>query len=1186
MSTTRKIISLSTDSEDTTSSTPKQPGECLANQYKILYVQKTFITSYFCEDVNSSGGSVLVYIIPERIALNKEKLAKVELLVSQLAALESHNVFINYQLLTLSDKEVFIVASIPNGENIKQWCDEHDIASAEERETLKQLLSDAASGMDCLHSHGMLHGEVIPENMLITNDKTLILLNAGLASILKEEDEIVPNTPDDYLNYQAPELWNNAKENAKSEQYALAAIAYELISGKKPYDWVTRPDLFKRVLSTQLPDPPAGATKKESKAIMRALNHDPAKRFSSCRRFVKSLIPFKPTTLQIKTSIAVMLVIFLAIVGAFCVKMVRQEQERVHIAHIEEVEKQERQRQEAELAKKSNEAGQLQWKANEVLNEVLSRHFDEGQTFGVHIKAAQMKYSEGEKAIDAGERAQAFSLFSESLENSQWIRDNAELRNALGQIKQRILAMHDDIEVDCQRLFPEKWADASHKCKEAMSAYEAGNFKEAELLFKETETAFMSLSEEVTSFMKKQYIESAKKALQEENWSLLQEYASKIKALDSALGAQYHELASEGIKKARIASEYALAQNSKEETDWQDVIAHCNTILELDENNDEAKKLRQEAVLATTCNLQANTRIADVVVACSIEMNHETVSGNTNELIRNLPYHTSTTLRFVCIKDNVQYEWNGTLYCNWKGVRTIEYPLEQSSLLLLREAEKALYNKKWDELLNLVNQVLRLDPQSERALQLKETAELEQSCNVEFNTVVNGTFVKAEYSLDSQKYYTDNLHRNLNPGQQYAIEFRAVQAGTQFEGQCSFKADWLGVRKITVTMNKTIDVLLHKAKEALKKKEWNQAYDNAQKVLAILPGNKEATSILETTELQLTSNLKLKATLNGKEVNAFIDSSKSKESTSSIQRNLETGMEYHYALSFKSEEGKVYKGKYTIRCDWIGLKEVEVILENECDKLAQLAGMLIIEEKWEELLLISQKMLVMENDNEQAKHFFELAESKIYKSIQIHATINSKQVIGTVFQMVPNITDNLQKIGKTSTVLKRITANYPTFYIEYANDAVYYWGEIEINENWKGLKIVKIELKRLNPTSISLKKGSIRMTQTSSFHWRGDNEISKALFKDITGQNDYFDYSYSISTVDTGWTFAGEPFIRTVKTKNKNVNNAAALLFCQLLTEKCIRENIIPPKFQFALYENSISPTGFKIELLPKCKID
>ena len=166
-----------------------QPGEILANQYKILLSIKKSpcVFSYACEDLNT-GETVIIYAVPDVICSNGELKLQIEQLINDLALLKSKSIFTKYELVNLP-QEMLVVAKYPIGKSISQWRESHDIGSEDNRMLLKHLLLDAASALDCLHSRGMIHGCVIPENMLVTNDNSLILLNTGIIPLLMQQEK-------------------------------------------------------------------------------------------------------------------------------------------------------------------------------------------------------------------------------------------------------------------------------------------------------------------------------------------------------------------------------------------------------------------------------------------------------------------------------------------------------------------------------------------------------------------------------------------------------------------------------------------------------------------------------------------------------------------------------------------------------------------------------------------------------------------------------------------------------------------------------------------------------------------------------------------------------------------------------------------------------------------------------------
>ena len=114
-----------------------------------------------------------------------------------------------------------------------------------------------------------------------------------------------------------------------------------------------------------------------------------------------------------------------------------------------------------------------------------------------------------------------------------------------------------------------------------------------------------------------------------------------------------------------------------------------------------------------------------------------------------------------------------------------------------------------------------------------------------------------------------------------------------------------------------------------------------------------------------------------------------------------------------------------------GVKEIEIALKDEFERLSNCATDLAKEKKWDELLRVAREMLELDSENKDAKRFFELAENNTTKCLQIQPILNSKSVVADVCQceiLYTNI--RIQKTGKTSSLIKKLTpASEQTFFV-------------------------------------------------------------------------------------------------------------------------------------------------------------
>ncbi|MCB1019342.1 MAG: serine/threonine protein kinase [Acidobacteria bacterium] len=183
----------------------------------------------------------------------------------------------------------FIVMELVEGPTLWElFCQKGKLGK---REFLR-ILEQSASALDYAHKHGVIHRDVKPSNILVRGDGVAKLTDFGVAKILAAEQltrtGLVVGTP----NYMAPEQIKEQNVTPASDQFGLAVIAYELLTGEKPFDGGTFSSLLYKIMSEPAPpvrDLNPNVPEAAAEALERALDKDPEKRFESCGAFVEAL---------------------------------------------------------------------------------------------------------------------------------------------------------------------------------------------------------------------------------------------------------------------------------------------------------------------------------------------------------------------------------------------------------------------------------------------------------------------------------------------------------------------------------------------------------------------------------------------------------------------------------------------------------------------------------------------------------------------------------------------------------------------------------------------------------------------------------------------------------------------------------------------------------------------------------
>lgn len=220
------------------------------------------------------------------------------------------------------DGVTYVAERFINGPSLRERLDEGDPLDWEEA---SQALEQLAQGLDFLHSHGRVHGALRPENITLSPDVGAVLSGLGvpeapltLADLEAPADTEINSssqasaefdnggtpagqpapeaglTPGRYAAaryaaapYTAPEVWMGEAPSPAADQYALACVLVEMLSGKPLFGGADASEICERSLEgPTLPAIwPEGTPWQIEPALERALAQQPAERFASAGDF-------------------------------------------------------------------------------------------------------------------------------------------------------------------------------------------------------------------------------------------------------------------------------------------------------------------------------------------------------------------------------------------------------------------------------------------------------------------------------------------------------------------------------------------------------------------------------------------------------------------------------------------------------------------------------------------------------------------------------------------------------------------------------------------------------------------------------------------------------------------------------------------------------------------------------------
>jgi predicted Ser/Thr protein kinase len=154
------------------------------------------------------------------------------------------------------------------------------------------VISQLAEALDYAHSQGIVHRDIKPENILLDKAGIPHIVDFGIAKAVEgtRMTRGLLGTPE----YMSPEQVKGNRVDGRSDQYSLAVLAYELLTGRTPFPtqgddpWaqinmhLNTPPPNPRTTVPDLPTPVANA-------LLQALAKDPGQRFKDCGEFVRAL---------------------------------------------------------------------------------------------------------------------------------------------------------------------------------------------------------------------------------------------------------------------------------------------------------------------------------------------------------------------------------------------------------------------------------------------------------------------------------------------------------------------------------------------------------------------------------------------------------------------------------------------------------------------------------------------------------------------------------------------------------------------------------------------------------------------------------------------------------------------------------------------------------------------------------
>src|SRR5215831_13868075 len=240
------------------------------------------------------GRDVAVKVLPSSYADDAERLHRFEQEACAAGALNHPNILSILDVGT-HDGSPYVVSELLEGQTLRQRMSGTTLPQRKAVDYALQI----AHGLAAAHEKGIVHRDLKPDNLFITNDGRLKILDFGLAkltgagntelsqtSIPTRRVDTDPGKVMGTVGYMSPEQVKGRPVDHRSDIFSFGAILYEMLSGRRAFHGESAAETMSAILKEDPPDL-SETNERISPALERLVNHclekNPEERFHSSR---------------------------------------------------------------------------------------------------------------------------------------------------------------------------------------------------------------------------------------------------------------------------------------------------------------------------------------------------------------------------------------------------------------------------------------------------------------------------------------------------------------------------------------------------------------------------------------------------------------------------------------------------------------------------------------------------------------------------------------------------------------------------------------------------------------------------------------------------------------------------------------------------------------------------------------
>ena len=264
-------------------------GKIIGNRYEVL--EKIGIggmaTVYKAKD-NILKRNVAVKVLRDEFTTDEEFIKRFNTEAQAAASLTHPNIVSIYDV-GHEDNLYFIVMELIQGKTLKQIITEDGVLPWK---WSINIAIQIASALEIAHKNNIIHRDIKPHNIIITEDGVAKVTDFGIAKAVSNSTITAFGTTIGSVHYFSPEHARGGYTDAKSDIYSLGVVMYEMMTGRVPFDADTPVSIALKHMQEKPVEPiklNPSIPYAVNKIIMKAMQKEVALRYSSATEMLKDL---------------------------------------------------------------------------------------------------------------------------------------------------------------------------------------------------------------------------------------------------------------------------------------------------------------------------------------------------------------------------------------------------------------------------------------------------------------------------------------------------------------------------------------------------------------------------------------------------------------------------------------------------------------------------------------------------------------------------------------------------------------------------------------------------------------------------------------------------------------------------------------------------------------------------------